>query len=265
MNWPIEGLIKVLATTIAVIFELFASTDYGGGPGIVYIGDIQHATMYMFFMISGIVDILLWKGGIDIPNLDYVALASAFGVEGLLFYNHLGGRTLLDSHLHGLLLLPVAGCVLGCILEVIWRQSLLTSLLRPFSVLLQGSWIIQAGFILNPPSPIFEHWSEDDHEQIMLTTLMFTWHAISIVIVMSATSIISRLCTKKHCLPQTGSNYEMMDNSLLPGMPQLGSLPRDMTSQYRVDGRDDEMMRSGSMEESDESIEEFSTHLTRLT
>jgi len=243
----------VIATTVGLILELFAATDYGSGTGIVYMGDVQHATMYMFFMISGIVDILLWKGGIDIPNLDYVALGSAFGVEGLLFYYHLHGRTPLDLHIHVLLLYPVAGCVLGCILEVIWRESLLTALLRPFTVLLQGSWIIQAGFILNPPFSSLKHWSDDDHDQIMLTTLMFAWHAICVVILMSTMSLISRLCTKKHCLPQQGSNYEMMEDSLLPNMP------RDMTSEYRVDARNGLVIQNDMLNDSDESIEEFMT------
>ena len=51
----------------------------------------------------------------------------------------------------------------------------------------------------------------------------------------------------------------MMEDSLLPNMP------RDMTSEYRVDARNGLVVQNDMLDDSDESIEEFTTDLTPLT
>ena len=76
--------------------EIFASTDYGRGPGIVYIDDLQHVTMYLFFFLTGIVELLQWRGTIDVPQLEYLFGAASFAMEWLLFYHHLHDRSDID-------------------------------------------------------------------------------------------------------------------------------------------------------------------------
>lgn len=54
-------------------------------------GNAQHITMFAFFGLNGVVDLLLHKGWLLPPKLDYVTAALAYAVEGFLFYNHLHG------------------------------------------------------------------------------------------------------------------------------------------------------------------------------
>jgi len=78
-RWPLEGIAKIVASAVGMAGELWASTDYGRAGRVTSIGDIQHVTMYSFFLISGILDVLRWKGvAWIVPGLDFIALSQAF-------------------------------------------------------------------------------------------------------------------------------------------------------------------------------------------
>lgn len=59
-------------------------------------GNGQHMTMFLFFSINGIVDILYHKKWDLPPKLDYITAALAFFVEAFIFYFHLKGRPDMD-------------------------------------------------------------------------------------------------------------------------------------------------------------------------
>ena len=66
-----------------------------------------------------------------------------FVFAGFLFLYHLHGRSMLDVHVHQLLLYAVFGEALVAFLEVFHRGNILLELLRCTFTLLQGSWFWQ--------------------------------------------------------------------------------------------------------------------------
>lgn len=64
-------------------------------------------------------------------------------LAGFLFLYHLHGRSMLDVHVHQLLLFAVFGEALVAFLEVFHRGNIILELLRCTLTLLQGSWFWQ--------------------------------------------------------------------------------------------------------------------------
>ena len=66
-----------------------------------------------------------------------------FIIAGFLFMYHLHGRTMLDVHVHQLLLYAVFGQALVAFMEVFHRGNIILELLRCTLTILQGSWFWQ--------------------------------------------------------------------------------------------------------------------------
>lgn len=73
-------------------------------------------------------------------------LGMAFSVEGLLLAFHLKG-TPLEKLVHLLLVITTAACAFFVFLEVVFPNSVLVSLARCWSVLLQGTWWCQVCYM----------------------------------------------------------------------------------------------------------------------
>uniref|UniRef100_UPI00398EA807 transmembrane protein 45B n=1 Tax=Pristiophorus japonicus TaxID=55135 RepID=UPI00398EA807 len=185
-----EGIVKAVFSLVGILAEQFVPD----GPHLhllspdsqswVKLMNWQHSTMYLFFGISGIVDILTYSS-LQIPiGLDRLVLSLAVFMEGFLFYYHVHSRPALDTHIHSLLLTAVFGGSLIIMMEVFLRDNIILELLRSILAILQGTWFWQIGFILYPPGS-GPKWNEDDHGNIMFITLCFCWHfavAVGIVV-----------------------------------------------------------------------------------
>ncbi|KAE8294456.1 Transmembrane protein 45A DNA polymerase-transactivated protein 4 Dermal papilla-derived protein 7 [Larimichthys crocea] len=142
----------------------------------------QHATMYLFFGLAGTVSLIIHTTEAAPLALDRLMLAIAFFNEGFLFLYHLHGRSMLDVHVHQLLLYAVFGGALVAFLEVFHRGNILLELLRCTFTLLQGTWFWEIGFVLYPPSGI--EWDLKDHNNMMFITMCYSWHfAVAMLIV----------------------------------------------------------------------------------
>ncbi|XP_076059222.1 transmembrane protein 45B-like [Oratosquilla oratoria] len=176
-NVPAEGLLKVVATVIGMTGEFVTAFENGK---FAHINNAQHMTMFFFFGLNGVCDILMHYRIPVPPNLDYISAVMAFAVEGLLFYYHLHGRSTMDVQVHMFLFYVVVACALSTTLEMLYRKNVLPALCRSYFTLLQGTWFFQVGFILYPP--VGEEWDQKDHKQLMITTLIFTWHMAAIFV-----------------------------------------------------------------------------------
>ncbi|XP_077390454.1 transmembrane protein 45A [Festucalex cinctus] len=134
----------------------------------------QHATMYLFFGLAGCVSLIVHATEAAPLALDRMMMAIAFFNEGFLFLFHLHGRTMLDVHLHMLLLYAVFGGAVVAFLELFHRGNILLELLRCALTLLQGSWFWQIGYVLYPPSGA--QWDPKDHNNVMFITMCYSWH-----------------------------------------------------------------------------------------
>ncbi len=178
-SWQTEGALKIVISIVSAVTEILCAIRNGE---FVYFGNAQHATMIGFFFLSGVVDLLLHYK-LPLPrDIDYVILTLAFCIEAFLLNFHLHDRTPMDAQLHTFLIYAVYACIVATLLELYFRSNILAALCRSNFTLLQGTWLIQMGFVLYNPFPGSVPWNEHDHDQLMLVTTMFAWHMAGIVI-----------------------------------------------------------------------------------
>ncbi|KAJ8266609.1 hypothetical protein GJAV_G00132450 [Gymnothorax javanicus] len=200
----VEGVLKIFFAFVGIMAEQFVPD----GPHAhlytteswVKLMNWQHSTMYLFYGISGIVDVLTMSN-LPIPlGLDRLALSLALFVEGFLFYFHLHGRTPLDVHVHSLLLVAVFGGAATTFLEVFLRGQRVLEVFRSSLAILQGSWFYQIGFVLYPLSG--PKWDETKHENMMFITMCFCWHYAVVLLITgfnySLVYVAVRRCTGSH-------------------------------------------------------------------
>ncbi|XP_068175499.1 transmembrane protein 45A [Antennarius striatus] len=151
-------------------FQLYDSTERHWVSLMIW----QHSTMYLFFGLAGALSLIIHTTEAAPLALDRIMLAVAFFNEGFLFFFHLHGRSMLDVHVHQLLLYSIFGSALLAFLEVFHRGNILLELLRCTLTVLQGSWFWQIGFVLYPPHG--PEWDLDDHNNMMFVTVCYSWH-----------------------------------------------------------------------------------------
>uniref|UniRef100_UPI0037E8F807 transmembrane protein 45A n=1 Tax=Semicossyphus pulcher TaxID=241346 RepID=UPI0037E8F807 len=176
----IEGSVIVFFSVVGMLAEQFLAAgprfqlyDFGEKhwDGLM---NWQHTTMYLFFGLSAVVSLILHTTEAAPLTFDRLMLAVAFFNEGFLFLYHLHGRSMLDVHVHQLLLYAIFGGAFVSFLEVFHRGNIILELLRCTLTLLQGSWFWQIGFVLYPPRG--PDWDLTDHSNMMFITMCFSWH-----------------------------------------------------------------------------------------
>ncbi|TSL04259.1 Transmembrane protein 45B [Bagarius yarrelli] len=181
----IEGVAKIFFAFVGIMAEQFVPDGphahlYNGAW--VKLMNWQHSTMYLFYGISGIADVLSMSS-LPVPaGLDRLGLSLALFVEGFLFYFHIHSRPPLDQHIHSLLLVAIFAGAASTMLEGFVRHSDLLEVFRCTLAILQGTWFYQIGFVLYPLSG--QEWNEEDHGNIMFITMCYCWHyAVALLIV----------------------------------------------------------------------------------
>ncbi|XP_076311395.1 transmembrane protein 45B-like [Tachypleus tridentatus] len=181
-NLPVEGCVKVLFCAIGITGETVTAFDDQGRFATMV--NVHHITMFFFFGVNGVVDILLFYKFPVPPDSDYVSMVMALSVEALLFHFHLHGRSDMDVHVHTLLLYTVVASAAVLIVEINHRDNVSVVFLRAFFTFLQGTWFYQIGFILYNPISDALPWDQNNHQQIMLVTAIFAWHMAAITVFM---------------------------------------------------------------------------------
>ncbi|NXT19357.1 TM45B protein, partial [Syrrhaptes paradoxus] len=197
----LEGAVKAFFALAGILVEQFVPT----GPHLQLYSPKTHSwtdltpwhytTVYLFFLLSGIVDVVS-HSPLKLPlGLDRLALALALFVEGLLFCCHDSSDAALDHHLHSLLAVAIFAGALCALLEVFLRDHIILETFRTSSFLLQGSWLWQMGFVLSPPwgGP---GWDQTDRNNLTFLTMCFCWHYAGALAVLAANSAASRCCNE---------------------------------------------------------------------
>ena len=192
-----EPLVKIAMSLSGVFMELTGAhwTLFNDKGDFEHesINNFSHATMFAFFGLTGVVDILQTIGTIrskHFGGLGHVLMAMAFFVEGLLFYYHLDGRNALDSHAHCIVYSICFATTLVLLLETIWMDSGVLGLARCFLVLLQGTWFYQVTFMLYGP----RKWSKKSKAAAMFVPIAFAWHCLMLLIVFCIALTLGRRC-----------------------------------------------------------------------
>lgn len=186
-NFPFECCVKIFAVTVGMAGELVTAFENGV---FEHIGNAQHMTMYFFFGLNGAMDLLKHYQWPLPEGIEAASGILAYTVEGFLFFNHLHGRPHMDVQVHMFLFYVIAACVFSVFLEIRHRNHVIPSLSRAYFTLTQGTWFCQVGFILYPPVGMAK-WDVNDHEQMMVVTLVFTWHlAVNMVLMLAIGGVV---------------------------------------------------------------------------
>lgn len=229
-RFPLEPIGKVLFPAVGMMVEAFLDykTDEEGNRHLIVtvyspwnadgslngMSKLHHITMYGSFMLSGIIDLTILC--VKLPKqTSMLFLTVAFVVEGLLFYLHTMGRDLLNVELHSLLFYAIFACVVFSFLRVFSATNLLINLGLGSSMLLQGTWFVQAGYILfggfmnNHPLELSkgsqgeyspEDSDDDSHKYIMFVVACFTWHLVLVALSNVLTWVFLSICLRTRLL-----------------------------------------------------------------
>ncbi|XP_062900933.1 transmembrane epididymal protein 1-like [Mobula hypostoma] len=192
---PVEGVMKIVYGTLAVMAEFFYP------PGVykmilynkekpdypfIHPNEWQHATMYAYFALSGWVDIISQA---CLPRrlflFESIAITVAFYIEALLLYNHMHGKEQVENSVHSLLLLA---CFFVCLVLTVelWRPNdPVLWFTKTCLVMTQGTWLLQAAFILYKPFTGIP-WKSTDMANLMFVTSFFCWHiALNVLLLLA--------------------------------------------------------------------------------
>ncbi|VCW97593.1 unnamed protein product [Gulo gulo] len=201
-----EGIVLIGMAITGMLGEQFitggphlALYDYKEGQWVELLS-WHHFTMYFFFGLLGVANILCFIISSLPTSLTKLMLSNGLFVEAFVLYNHTHGREMLDIFVHQLLVLAVFVAGLIAFLELFIRTNITVELLRTSFILLQGSWFWQIGFVLYPPSGA-PAWDAMDHDNIMFLTICFCWHyALNIVVVGMIYAFVTWLTSGPHLI-----------------------------------------------------------------
>jgi hypothetical protein len=251
----LEPLVKVVLPIIGIIVELLFDVvpdpEHEGQTKIIVkayfilrgddlpIAKLQHATMYAFFMVSGMVDLLSLV--VKFPKkTGQLFLSIAFWMEGLLFYFHVGGREMLDVRVHYILTLAIFMCAISALARLYSGSQFLINVCLAFSILYQGVWFIQAANIMYGRNAA--SWDWEDHHHSMLVALIATWHFLLIAIFMLSTWTIVHIvlrCRRGRKGDKKKSGVKLLPRRLRMRM-KLDSDDDDVEAKVGLMGGDDE-------------------------
>lgn len=191
-NVPVESLVKIIACFLGIIVEIIGGVN-SGTHRFDSVGNAQHITMYFFFLLTGVFDILTAKGFAPLGS-DYIAVVLALLIEGALFKFHLYGREQLDVTIHTLLLYVIGFSALVLAIEAAYRATPVLPILRALLCMVQGTWFWALGTILYNPLPGAVPWDQTDHRSLMLAVTCFSWHVAANLILFLAVGALMACC-----------------------------------------------------------------------
>jgi len=259
--WEWEGILKIFFTTVGGSIEILTAFKDGH---FYHLGNGQHATMFFFFFLSGVIDLIVHRHPTLLPQGIQNAMgAMAFSVEALLFAFHTHDRQPMDVMIHTLLLYAVMLCAVMPLIELLHPHSALAALCRAYAVLLQGTWFWQIGFLLHNPIPNATPWDQHNHEQMMVVTMIFAWHVAGDFLIILAIGLIVRLC-QRCCCPSRGLHSLTSNGGA--GYDQLKLIVTSPNGRRHGDGetgRDTRKADENFNDESDGNDEDDETVLTK--
>lgn len=182
---PLEPAAKLTVPLIAAVGELWWASWALVDSSIT---NYQHATMYLGFVLAGIVDLLEWKGRLP-PASGHVALVGALVLEALLFLGHPNPPGL-DRTVHHLLVYTILLGAVMLLLELRYRSAFF-SLGKAFALILQGTWFWQISYLL-----FRGDYDPTSHPNMMKAQMFFVWHVLAISLVMFAVYQVVRLVVR---------------------------------------------------------------------
>ncbi|KAJ6637893.1 Transmembrane protein, partial [Pseudolycoriella hygida] len=145
--WYCEGFYKIVYASFD-LFGHFLVVLYGGEMT----DERQHMTVYIFFIVNGIVDLSIHLKLIEIPDgTDYLTASIAWAAFGYLFLSHKHAKTPISIFYHqilGWLAIAVAAVTL---MQYKYEKNTLVAMIRGSCCILTGTWLYQIAFSFHNP------------------------------------------------------------------------------------------------------------------
>jgi hypothetical protein len=191
---PMESILKILITSIHFSIELI--TGYDGQP-TPHIGDenAHHTAMLFGFFLGSWIEVLIHYK-VPLPKrLAQVMGFLAFAIEALMMVFHLHARTMIDGHIHKLLGLTMVCSMISALGECFDPNNFWLIIARSFFALTQGTWFIQAAYIIWPQTsnPLFL-WDPDSHRSVTLLTMSYAYHLAGNAFILIVMYLIVYMC-----------------------------------------------------------------------
>ena len=207
---PLEPIIKTILPGLGVLVELFMNVKYdsAGKSHLVFLSykvhfnentgqysDLNrfyHVCLYSTFVLSGIVDLLSLC--VRLPRAtSQLFLCFAIYCEAFLFSFHVHGRNLFNNSVHQVLLMFVITTAVFATLRMLNPRNLFINAGLAGSMMLQGTHLIQAGWILYGGT----HWDVESHQNVKFVGAVSLWHLFGVNIFMMAFFIAMKMILAK--------------------------------------------------------------------
>ncbi|XP_047731974.1 transmembrane epididymal protein 1A-like [Prionailurus viverrinus] len=201
---PVEGMMKVAISLTGIITEFFYP------PGVnrmmmvdwedprrpfVFYDNWYHVTMYGFFTLSGVVDIVSRAcQAQQNVKLERAAEALAFCVLVLLMACHLENKGTLEVRMHLLFVAPTFLVTLVITIEVWVPDQPTLWVLKTWMGLVLSTWMLQLCVLMYVP-PSGQPWRAENPGDLAFLLIFFCWHLGFGAIVLAA---VYGLCSLWH-------------------------------------------------------------------
>ena len=188
---PVEPLLKIVLAGMGFFSELFLELNAQGQfywhvsnftHHPVDPGKIQHATVYFFFILSGIVDLVIMCQCCELPKkTGRVIFTLAWFVGGSLFLLHTSAaqHSLVIIRVHNVIAVGGLLCAVGAGLRVFRGRDVFANLFFSVSLLFHGTWVTQASFTLYVYDDL---WDMNHHHDVMYISVIAMWHLLGAVV-----------------------------------------------------------------------------------
>ncbi|XP_019523652.1 PREDICTED: transmembrane epididymal protein 1-like [Hipposideros armiger] len=182
---PMEGVVKIVACLMGIIPEFFYPLGVNRMKVIdwedpqrpfLFQNNWQHITMYSFFLLSGMVDIVSRSCQAQQNiKLERAAEALAFCVLALLMAAHIENKSALEIRVHILFIVPTFLVGLVLTIEVWVPDQPQLWVLKTWMGLVLSNWLLQLCLIMYIP-PSGQPWRAESPVDLAFLTIFFCWH-----------------------------------------------------------------------------------------
>lgn len=185
---PFEPIAKVCLAVIGIFGELLYEKQWAllnKEHNFVkeHLNNYAHSSMFGFFGLSGIIDLVMFYDVAPLPaGLDFAFASLAFFVEGLLFYFHLDGRPELNVRVHTFIYMVAFFTAMVFVIEMWAVNKSIPALARAFLTSLQGAWFFQIAFVLHGPKPWKNTTENIEFLSVAFVMHVFAWAVLYVVV-----------------------------------------------------------------------------------
>ncbi|ESO02169.1 hypothetical protein HELRODRAFT_188606 [Helobdella robusta] len=189
------------------------------------VAQMQHMSIYTIFITHGIIDILMSYRLPLFKGADYISASLAFFWFGysFSFHAHMHDKAMLETAIH-VLPIPIMYIVsLLALVEMLFPCFIQISVLRCIAVMLLGTWLIQASFVMYLPYPLpgsslNPRWNQLDDRNVHAIVASFGFHIIlSIVITILIYAAVYSYLKVKNKLPYAFQPIRNVDDNDVTG------------------------------------------------